>query len=353
MDIHIGEKVIDLEVVRELHLMDKVIEHKYGVKHIHYYFNAEEGMGFCLLSGPDKETCVRVHKESHGDVASNIIEIEESTYENVMGIARVDNHDMVQTSNGLPDAGNRFVLFIELVGFCSPADEPRETILEVLRRNGGRLVRSSNHDIVALFNDCNSAIYGAGGIAGLADAYQKVGLALKIGLARGTPVTPHGSGLFDEAIELATRLARAAPEGKVLVSSKTAGLYKGYNRARFDKLSVQLINKNQEDFINQFFHYCNLQIESGFISVDKLCAEMGISRSQMYRKIRALSGISPREFIQELRLSRATQMINSGERNISQIAYHLGYSQPATFSKHFKQRFGTSPSKVRKVLSEA
>lgn len=348
MDIHTGDEELDPEVIRKAHFMDKAIEQKYGVKHIHYYVNSKEGMGFCLMSGPDKASCARVHQESHGNVASNIIEVKKSTYESMMGNTQVDYSDMVQTVNGSLDNGYRFVLYAELIGVSDSQQQCMTKMYSIIGKNGGRVSQSNIYSVVVSFSDCNNALYCAGELAKLMESRKTTGLDLNVGLVTGTPVTKTAAKLFEDAITLATRLARVSSPGNVLVSPSTMKFYSGISDNISSQRALSLIRTDQEEFISRLFHNISLQMESGYTSVDKLCGQMGISRPQLYRKVRALSGVGPKELIREFRLSEASCMVKSGDKNISDIAYKLGYGQPAVFSKQFKHRFGISPSEAVK-----
>ena len=82
--------------------------------------------------------------------------------------------------------------------------------------------------------------------------------------------------------------------------------------------------------------------ESGF-SVETLAANLNLSRVQMYRKIKAITGQNPVELIREARLLRADDMLRTGRYTISEVAYCVGFSSPSYFSKCYKQQFGHTP----------
>ena len=74
----------------------------------------------------------------------------------------------------------------------------------------------------------------------------------------------------------------------------------------------------------------------------------GMSRSQLFRKIKALTGQSPSVFIRAIRLERGKELLQTTEMSISEIAYEVGFSTPAYFSDAFLEAFGMRPSQVRK-----
>ena len=81
-------------------------------------------------------------------------------------------------------------------------------------------------------------------------------------------------------------------------------------------------------------------------SVIELSQAAGMSRSQLHRKLTALTGYSPSEIIRQMRLERARQMLEHKTGNVSEIAFRCGFSSPAYFSKCFKDHFGVSPGSL-------
>ena len=81
------------------------------------------------------------------------------------------------------------------------------------------------------------------------------------------------------------------------------------------------------------------------LNVEMIGERLGLGRVQMYRKIKALTGKSPVELVREARLRRARHLIETTERTISEIAYEVGFSSPAYFTKCYKQHFGHTPKR--------
>jgi AraC-like DNA-binding protein len=82
--------------------------------------------------------------------------------------------------------------------------------------------------------------------------------------------------------------------------------------------------------------------------MDDLGAEMGISRVQLYRKVKALTGLSPVELLKQMRVKQAYLLIKNTDHTISEIAYDTGFSSPGYFSKCFRDEYGITPSDMRK-----
>jgi AraC-like DNA-binding protein len=71
---------------------------------------------------------------------------------------------------------------------------------------------------------------------------------------------------------------------------------------------------------------------------------LGMSRVHLYKRIRQVTGLTPIEFIRIMRLKRAAQLLRESQRNVSEIAYEVGFNNPKYFSKYFKDEFGVLPS---------
>ncbi len=80
-------------------------------------------------------------------------------------------------------------------------------------------------------------------------------------------------------------------------------------------------------------------------SVETMSRDLGMSRTLLYKKILALTGKPPLEFLRSLRLKRAAMLLSKSQLNVSEIAFQVGFNDPKYFSKHFKNEFGVLPSK--------
>ena len=80
----------------------------------------------------------------------------------------------------------------------------------------------------------------------------------------------------------------------------------------------------------------------------ELMRELRMSRTQIYRKVKVLTGKSPTVFIRSIRLHHGKKLLEQSEMNVSEIAYETGFRSPSYFSKLFLEEFGTTPSVTRK-----
>ena len=83
-------------------------------------------------------------------------------------------------------------------------------------------------------------------------------------------------------------------------------------------------------------------------ALPQLCQKIGMSRSQLFRKMKALMDISPSEFIRNYRMEKAKSLLESGEWTVSEVAYKVGFKHLPHFSKNFQDTFGYPPSTTSK-----
>ena len=99
-----------------------------------------------------------------------------------------------------------------------------------------------------------------------------------------------------------------------------------------------------EKFINKVLGIIEKHISEEYFSVEELGNEIGMSKAQLFRKIKALTGMPVGIYLRSVRLAKAKKMIEEKQGNISEIAFSVGFSSPSYFSKCFKDEFGYTPS---------
>lgn len=100
-------------------------------------------------------------------------------------------------------------------------------------------------------------------------------------------------------------------------------------------------------FITRFKEVVEARLADSDVSVEDLAADMNLSRVQLYRKVKAISGSSPVELLRTARLNRAYQLLLTSDKSVSEVAYDVGFTAPSYFTKCFKEEFGILPGDVR------
>jgi YesN/AraC family two-component response regulator len=110
------------------------------------------------------------------------------------------------------------------------------------------------------------------------------------------------------------------------------------------------ISNNDETFIQRLIRIVETNMSDPAFDVNALSEAVNMSQTRLYRKLKSLTGMTIKEFIQGLRIRRAAALLLSREdKNISEIAYEIGFNDPNYFGKVFKSVYGMSPSEyIRK-----
>ncbi len=111
--------------------------------------------------------------------------------------------------------------------------------------------------------------------------------------------------------------------------------------------SEPMVEAYDDKLMKSVMEVMEQNIDNSDLTVDELVSKIGIGRSVFFKKLKSLTGLAPIEFIREVRVKRAAQLIESGEYTISQVTYMVGCNDPRYFSRIFKQRFGVTPSEYR------
>ena len=112
-----------------------------------------------------------------------------------------------------------------------------------------------------------------------------------------------------------------------------------------------VMSPNDRKFMDRLVEFMEKNMDNGELIVDDFVHELAVSRSVFFKKLKTLTGLAPIEFIKEMRINRAVQLIETGEYSMTQISYMVGINDPRYFSKCFKQKMGMTPTEYRdKVL---
>ncbi|MBN1783236.1 response regulator [bacterium] len=110
-----------------------------------------------------------------------------------------------------------------------------------------------------------------------------------------------------------------------------------------------VITPEQERFLVHILDVIEAHMEDPDYSVSQLGKDIGLSRVQLYRKVKTISRMNPNELIRDLRLKRAAKLLETSHLTVFEIAYRVGFKDPSYFCKCFKQQFHVSPSEYARV----
>ncbi|HUP00558.1 MAG TPA: nickel-binding protein [Gemmatimonadota bacterium] len=237
MDVH---RNIDAtpEEIEAAHHSDVAIQEKYGVQYLKYWVNQKDKTIFCLVEAPNAEACVEVHKQAHGLLADQIIEVETNIVDAFLGGESQSVIGTAMKREGGLDPAYRIILFTDLVDSTSLTQRLGDAeamgvlrahdaiVRKALSATGGREVKHTGDGIMASFLSAAGAIACAVAIQKGVKVHNEAhnegardhALQVRIGMSAGEPVAEN-EDLFGAAVQIARRVCDRAEGGRVYVAN--------------------------------------------------------------------------------------------------------------------------------------
>ncbi|MBS2100872.1 nickel-binding protein [Carboxylicivirga linearis] len=362
MDYH-NAPGITIEYAQKAHLEDLAVQDKYHVKYHQFWVNEEAGMVFCLMEGPDMESCVATHREANGVEVCNIIEVDGGMYSAFMTYGQSLDKDIVMKNPGQPDSGFRFILTLDIISLTSLKDsinfealkfpeKPGQKARDIIRRYQGRILQQLQNDcLITTFYTPESAVQCAVAIKNEFDnnitdnKNNGWNIKFKMGISVGQPVTENDNVIFEKAVEQSYRFCKIAGDNEIM-SSSSIGKLSVFCNEEVENKTLQVITEVEQEFLDRLFNIVEGNYPDEQFNVESLSRAIGLSRPHLYRKLRSIAGASPVAFIRDLRLGKALSLLKQKKKNITEIALDVGINNPSYFAKCFQNKYGILPSQV-------
>ncbi|MBL3657205.1 hybrid sensor histidine kinase/response regulator transcription factor [Fulvivirga sediminis] len=140
-------------------------------------------------------------------------------------------------------------------------------------------------------------------------------------------------------MEILKKTAESILKNRELLKNNFSGM-----QLQGDKLENVVLHSPDEKLMQKVMNAINNNLDNPNLNVEMIAAEVGISRVHLYRKIKEITNQSVREFVRNVRLKQASELLNTKNINVSEVAYATGFSSPSKFSTSFKDLYGVSPS---------
>ena len=228
---------ISADELARLHLTDLSVQGRYGVDFLTYWYDYRQHKAYCLVEAPSATTAIEVHAQAHGNLPSEIIQVDLG--EVLRALGRVA--DPV-TDQPIDEPATRTILFTDIVGSTTWIDRRGddfgielvrihdEAVYAVRSKHGGREVKHTGDGVMLAFDSPADAVRLSievqRNLAELRASQPEYPLEIRIGVNTGEPVTK-GADLFGAAVNLAARLCEVAEAGSILVSAAVRDLTSG------------------------------------------------------------------------------------------------------------------------------
>ncbi|MCO6476388.1 MAG: response regulator, partial [Phaeodactylibacter sp.] len=132
---------------------------------------------------------------------------------------------------------------------------------------------------------------------------------------------------------------------KLIALRKT--LQEKYAAAGYFNGNESAIDPKEDLFLQKLQHQVEMRLEDGDFGIEGLAKAMSLSRSQLYRKTKALTGQSAASYLRAIRLHHGRQLLQKTDLSVAEVAYRVGFNDPAYFSKTYAEQFGYPPVQER------
>lgn len=362
MDLHIAPGATAKDIIA-LHQLDLEVQDEYQCSIKTAWLDVRRGQVFCLVEAPNKKAVELMHRNAHGKVPNRIIEVESSMVEMILG--RISDpesfKDDTEYVKHLSKSPYRTVMIVELKEpFIAEENELIkikpfyfDSIRNSVVKNDGIEVRHSAEEFVVFFQSSTAALKSASEIQDTFKAYNDKSSKLKInaavGIHTGAPVTDVEE-FFGATVQMTKRLCSIAESGCILMTSAVSDGGIEYNVNTADDNKVKILKPADEDFLNRLISLIEEIWNDEDFNMEKFSKLMGLSKTQLYRKVTSLTGYSPNIFLREYRLKKAVKLMKTMKGNISEIAYESGFGNPSYFTKCFHKKYGFLPSEYAKII---
>ncbi|HEX7015613.1 MAG TPA: nickel-binding protein [Cyclobacteriaceae bacterium] len=317
MDYH-KFSTVTIEDVKNAHLADEKVQDRYGVTYRQFWVNERDGTVFCLMEGPDRESCEAVHREAHGMMACAIVEVDPQYYSQLMGTDLKLDKGHVLRPDGSEDLGYRNILVANVQGnteIKTPDEykslrapgEARHLIVRTVLKYRGRFAAPMRDDnIVAVFDASIDAVRCAMEIQ--RELLDRINadddtwnIIFHIGLSAGQPLT-ETTDFFEEAVRLAHRICNIASENQVLLSSLIHELCQNEGGAEpKEKFLLRILRPDEEGAIAKLYDAIEARLQEEGLSPTVLANDLNIAVDDLENMVSSLTGRSAEDFLKTVK----------------------------------------------------
>ena len=354
MDVHIvpGVKARD---VAEAHRQDLLHQEEHECKCMTYWIDEARENIFCLIEAPTREAVVEMHNKAHGLVPNKIIEVNSGLVESFLG--RIyDPSNAVTTDDGLKifsDPSFRILLVTKtqdpvLLQHEWGTERTNEFIQrhnKIIRNNislhGGSEAEHRGAGFIISFSSASKALACALAIQKELEEFNAEAAGFRMALNAGEPVEKSNK-LFGDTIQFAGQLCTIATDNRIAIASAVKELLSKDPTAS-NNPDLLILTPADEELLQKLFAKLEEHWQDPEFDVEDYCQAMAMSKSQLYRKTVALTGLSPNLLLKDFRLEHAKELMKRQRYTISQITFESGFNSPSYFTKCFKKKYGLLP----------
>ena len=352
MDLHIVPGV-NAKAVAEAHSRDVYLEKEHNCTCLTYWIDEMRGHVFCLIDAPSKETVYELHNRSHGLVPHKIIEVQSGFVESFLG--RITDPGYGQyTDTGLlmmNDTSYRIILCVStqdttilhhqlgLQMAAKKVEQQNNIIRNEIKKHDGREAFCEGREIIGSFITAEKAVSCALAVKIQLNKLSYEGFSIRI--HAGEPVAKTDE-LFGDTLQLLRNMCLLRLNQPVIITAAVKELI-AKDMLHKSAASLLALTLPEQKFLISLFEVLENNFAHNEFNADQYAQTLAMSKSQLYRKITALTGYSPNNLLKLYKLEKAKELLQKKKHNISEVTFATGFSSPSYFTKCFKTKFGLLP----------
>ena len=255
LDIHRNVEDPSPETVEAAHVSDLEAQESHDVKFLKYWLDQSRGTVCCLVEAPSAEACQAVHLVAHGDLADEVIPVENTLVEAFLGGGDITELGAVLNADGKTQSAFRTVVFTDIVGSTAHTQAHGDSgmmklvrahdlaVRTALSAHRGREVKHTGDGIMAAFVSATAAVEFALTVQGAIGAHNEANpdeaVLVRIGMSAGEPIDENRD-LFGATVQLAARVCDKADAGEIVVANVVRELCIGKGHQFADRGEVTL-----------------------------------------------------------------------------------------------------------------
>ncbi len=270
-----------------------------------------------------------------------------------MGEGGQNEHDLALTLSGEIDSGYRTLMLVDVIAMTEEDSILKSQIRKCIENHKGSVVKLPlNHLFLVSFIDASDAILAALEIRSLFESFAHQ-LEYSLALATGKPVDEKGSDLLGETKNTVRTLAenRFVTNTVFIDLATQTSATKGWDELELESKSILVFNDADLSEIKRIEEVLYRNLSNSNFKSEHLGSELGLSKTQLYRKVSALTALTPNRLLSEVRLRSALRAIKAGSKNVSEIAYDSGLDTSHLFYKGFSKPIRGASYSIENVQS--
>lgn len=338
-----------IEILLESHRNDLEHQEAFNCNYFSYWWDVDFTYFLTMVEAPNVAAIENLYNSLHKGSLPVINEIDKNITNNFLEKLVDPYHDIKFDNLDLKDSPEQTFLLIKSIR--NPFDlkqnndleqqlNQKKIIKELINKYEGDFIEIDKNYVLSSFRSTTKSVLCA---INTYKRLKKSKLSYKFTLNTGI-FSIKNKRIFERTIKLNERFCDYFYKD-IIISSRVNVLYTEVNNELLTEIPyIHIIKYSEEKFLTQFLDLLEDIWANPELRIEDFLIHLGLSKSQLNRKLNSLTGKSPNKFIKDYRLNKALDLLLTNKMSITEVAYAAGFSSPSYFTKCFQKTNKISPS---------